>query len=107
MAADPGLFQTGLSDMPELTFYESCFLIVFLLRHHSRSSRALSKEQASRRVVSIEMGDSGNSVTTQPRITSHEHEEILDTIDKIREQGISRYVDIPQIVVCGDQSSGK
>jgi hypothetical protein len=31
----------------------------------------------------------------------------LDTIDKIREQGISRYVDIPQIVVYSDQSSGK
>ncbi|KPI36498.1 Interferon-induced GTP-binding protein Mx [Cyphellophora attinorum] len=53
------------------------------------------------------MGDAGSSVTTQPWSTSHEHEELLNTIDKLREQGISRYVDIPQIVVCGDQSSGK
>ena len=52
------------------------------------------------------MGDVSEKIVVQSKITSREHEEILDTIDKIREQGISRYVDIPQIVVCGDQSSG-
>jgi hypothetical protein len=53
------------------------------------------------------MGDAREKIAVQSKITSREHEEILDTIDKIREQGISRYVDIPQIVVCGDQSSGR
>ena len=53
------------------------------------------------------MGDASIKIGVQSKITSREHEEILDTIDKIRKQGISRYVDIPQIVVCGDQSSGK
>ena len=37
-------------------------------------------------------------------IASAEHEKLLDTIDQIRSQGISRYIDLPQIIVCGDQS---
>ncbi|KAK2589438.1 hypothetical protein QQS21_012884 [Conoideocrella luteorostrata] len=37
--------------------------------------------------------------------TGHRH--LLDTIDKLRAQGISRHVDLPQIVVTGDQSAGK
>lgn len=40
-------------------------------------------------------------------LQSSDHKLLLDTIDKLRSKGISRYVDLPQIVVCGDQSSGK
>lgn len=40
-------------------------------------------------------------------ISSQDHRSLLDVIDKLRLQGIGRYVDLPQIVVCGDQSSGK
>ncbi|KAJ9607880.1 hypothetical protein H2200_007959 [Cladophialophora chaetospira] len=36
-----------------------------------------------------------------------EHDELLDVVDTLRSQGISRYVDLPQLVVCGDQSAGK
>jgi GTPase SAR1 family protein len=32
---------------------------------------------------------------------------LLNTIDKLRNHGVSKYVKLPQIVVCGDQSSGK
>ncbi|KZF21318.1 hypothetical protein L228DRAFT_170353 [Xylona heveae TC161] len=35
------------------------------------------------------------------------HKEILNLIDSLREQGLSRYVALPEIVVCGDQSAGK
>ncbi|POR32469.1 Dynamin-like protein 4C [Tolypocladium paradoxum] len=35
------------------------------------------------------------------------HNELLDTIDKLRANDIGRYVELPQIVVVGDQSSGK
>lgn len=38
---------------------------------------------------------------------SREHRDLLDIIDKLRSQGISKYVDLPEIIVCGDQSSGK
>lgn len=40
-------------------------------------------------------------------LQSKDHEEILDVIDQLRLEGISRYVDLPQLIVCGDQSSGK
>ena len=32
---------------------------------------------------------------------------LLDEIDKLRLQGISEFVFLPQLIVCGDQSSGK
>lgn len=41
------------------------------------------------------------------RLQSKDHEEILDVIDQLRSEGIGKYVDLPQIIVCGDQSSGK
>ena len=49
------------------------------------------------------MNNSAVSVSLQ----SKDNGDLLDIIDKLRSQGISRYVDIPQIIVCGDQSSGK
>lgn len=33
--------------------------------------------------------------------------DVLDLVDQLRSQGISHYIDLPQIIVCGDQSSGK
>ena len=38
---------------------------------------------------------------------SSEQQNLLDEIDNLRLQGISEFVFLPQIVVCGDQSSGK
>lgn len=40
-------------------------------------------------------------------LQSGEHRDLLDSIDKLKLQGITRYIDLPQIIVCGDQSSGK
>lgn len=40
-------------------------------------------------------------------LQSKDHRNLLDIIDRLRSKGISRYVDLPQIVVCGDQSAGK
>ncbi|KAK2628715.1 hypothetical protein QTJ16_001818 [Diplocarpon rosae] len=40
-------------------------------------------------------------------LQSMDHRDLLDIIDKLRLQGISQFVDLPQIIVCGDQSSGK
>ncbi len=39
-------------------------------------------------------------------LQSSDHRHLLDTVDKLRLL-IGRYVDLPQIIVCGDQSSGK
>jgi len=40
-------------------------------------------------------------------LQSNDHRELFDTVDGLRTKGISRYVDLPQIIVCGDQSAGK
>lgn len=40
-------------------------------------------------------------------LESQEHRDLLDIVDKFRSGGVGRYIDLPQIVVCGDQSSGK
>lgn len=42
-----------------------------------------------------------------PILPSNDHRHLLDTIDKLRSQGLSKYVDLPEIIVCGDQSAGK
>ncbi|KAM0807103.1 putative GED domain-containing protein [Seiridium cardinale] len=36
-----------------------------------------------------------------------EQKALLDTIDDLRKHGVGRFVDLPQIIVVGDQSSGK
>ncbi|KIV95246.1 hypothetical protein PV10_02921 [Exophiala mesophila] len=53
------------------------------------------------------MGDAGKIKLPHVGLQTAEHEEILNIIDTLRSHGISRYVDLPQLVVCGDQSSGK
>ncbi|KAI9792213.1 MAG: hypothetical protein M1816_002754 [Peltula sp. TS41687] len=40
-------------------------------------------------------------------LCSKDQFDLLDSIDSLRSQGISHYVSLPQIIVCGDQSSGK
>ncbi|KAH0592650.1 hypothetical protein MHUMG1_09642 [Metarhizium humberi] len=40
-------------------------------------------------------------------LQSPEHRNLLDVIDKLRSRGLGKYVDLPEIIVCGDQSAGK
>ncbi|UNI21474.1 hypothetical protein JDV02_007462 [Purpureocillium takamizusanense] len=40
-------------------------------------------------------------------LPSKTHRDLLDIIDRLRLEGISRYVDLPEIIVTGDQSAGK
>lgn len=54
--------------------------------------------------------DSHNSdevLTPLIQLQSKDYEEILNVIDQLRSEGISKYVNLPQLIVCGDQSSGK
>ena len=44
---------------------------------------------------------------TAANIPMGEYRKLLDIIDSLRSQGVSRYVDLPEIIVCGDQSAGK
>ena len=40
-------------------------------------------------------------------LLSGEHAKLLDVTDRLRELGLARHMPLPQLVVCGDQSSGK
>jgi GTPase SAR1 family protein len=40
-------------------------------------------------------------------LQSRGYSELLDVIDLLRSQGVSQYVPLPQLIVCGDQSAGK
>ena len=41
-------------------------------------------------------------------LLSDEEQRLLDVIDEVRDKfGSSQNIDLPQLVVCGDQSSGK
>ncbi|KAE8335744.1 hypothetical protein BDV24DRAFT_179111 [Aspergillus arachidicola] len=47
------------------------------------------------------------STNSLEALCTKEQLELLDSIDTLRLQGISHYISLPQIIVCGDQSSGK
>ncbi|EXJ78226.1 hypothetical protein A1O3_09387 [Capronia epimyces CBS 606.96] len=57
--------------------------------------------------MSMEPAGDPQFLTPAIQLQSKDHEEILNVIDQLRSEGISRYVNLPQLVVCGDQSSGK
>ena len=40
-------------------------------------------------------------------LRSIKHLELLNVVDDLRAQGLNEHVDLPQLIVCGDQSSGK
>ncbi|EHA50703.1 hypothetical protein MGG_06526 [Pyricularia oryzae 70-15] len=40
-------------------------------------------------------------------LQSDDHRDLLNIIDSLRAQGVSQYVQLPRIIVCGDQSVGK
>jgi GTP-binding protein EngB required for normal cell division len=40
-------------------------------------------------------------------LQSNDTRNLLDVVDNLRSHGISRYIDLPEIIVCGEQSSGK
>lgn len=54
------------------------------------------------------MVDSGKpGMETVVSLQSQDNRDLQDIVSKLRSQGIARYIDLPQIIVCGDQSSGK
>ncbi|KAF1850557.1 dynamin family protein [Cucurbitaria berberidis CBS 394.84] len=50
-------------------------------------------------------GDSLHSASIS--LQSNDTRNLLDIVDNLRSHGISRYIDLPEIIVCGEQSSGK
>jgi hypothetical protein len=55
----------------------------------------------------LAMESTTDTKTTMHAIHDPSDVQLLDDIDKLRSHGISHLVSLPQLVVCGDQSSGK
>jgi GTPase SAR1 family protein/Tfp pilus assembly major pilin PilA len=49
----------------------------------------------------------GLNITQLESLQSKDQAALLDTVDEIRRHGVNRYISLPQLIVCGDQSSGK
>ncbi|KAH7025370.1 putative dynamin GTPase [Macrophomina phaseolina] len=41
------------------------------------------------------------------QLQNDDQSDLLDAIDELRAHGISRHINLPQLIVCGDQSAGK
>lgn len=50
-----------------------------------------------------------DAVTTSSlqALQSADQRRVMDIVDKLRRTGLSGVVELPQLIVCGDQSSGK
>jgi GTP-binding protein EngB required for normal cell division len=53
------------------------------------------------------MAESGHLHSASISLQSNDTRNLLDVVDNLRLHGISRYIDLPEIIVCGEQSSGK
>jgi hypothetical protein len=47
------------------------------------------------------------TTTSLEALLGSEQRDLMDLVDKLRRSGLSAHLQLPQIVVCGDQSSGK
>jgi GTP-binding protein EngB required for normal cell division len=53
------------------------------------------------------MAESGNLNSASISLQSSDTRNLLDVVDNLRSHGIGCYIDLPEIIVCGEQSSGK
>jgi GTP-binding protein EngB required for normal cell division len=66
-----------------------------------------SSTQPSHRLLTFKMVLKTFHTDSLNRLCTKDQLDLLDSVDSLRSQGISHYVSLPQIIVCGDQSSGK
>lgn len=76
-------------------------------RFNSYSSAQIDKQSIAHKSCNINMADNDSHADQLHQLQSGDQLKLLDEIDKLRSQGISHYVSLPQLIVCGDQSSGK
>jgi len=53
------------------------------------------------------IGDGAVTTSSLQALQSSDQRGMMDLVDKLRRQGLSSEVELPQLVVCGDQSSGR
>ena len=78
-------------------------------RYRIRPFTAKSAFPTVSRLLGLSTRGRVRSLSTMPLagLQSQDRRDLLDIVDNLRSLGVNRYVDLPQIVVCGDQSAGK
>lgn len=56
---------------------------------------------------SLQNLEAGLGALALEKCRSDEDTELLDAIDNLRSQGLREHISLPQLIVCGNQSSGK
>jgi GTP-binding protein EngB required for normal cell division len=60
--------------------------------------------------ITPSQADPGNDSAKSPlfdKLLTADQSLLLDTVDELRSHGVSQHIELPQIIVCGDQSTGK
>ncbi|KAF2131034.1 hypothetical protein P153DRAFT_313280, partial [Dothidotthia symphoricarpi CBS 119687] len=58
-------------------------------------------------ITSVAIDPDAVTTTSLRALQSADQRKVMDIVDKLRRTGLSGIVELPQLVVCGDQSSGK
>lgn len=58
-------------------------------------------------VTSTRVDPDSVTTTSLQSLQSADQRKVMDIVDKLRRTGLSGVVELPQLIVCGDQSSGK
>lgn len=62
---------------------------------------------ADARVPPVAMNSGAFTTESLRKLQSTGERQLLDVVDKLRRAGLNGTIKLPQLVVCGDQSSGK
>jgi hypothetical protein len=73
----------------------------------SRDNREHIIEDSLLLIMGSNTGDILSSSDVLAQLNSAESESLLDVIDRLQDGGLERHLNLPQIIVVGDQSSGK
>jgi hypothetical protein len=59
------------------------------------------------KVTPVAIDENAATTNSLQELQSADQRKVMDIVDKLRRTGLSSIVELPQLVVCGDQSSGK
>lgn len=82
-----------------------CFFLLNSLPSPTLQSRTTA-EMGENATMAVDLAEE-IAQKTSSLIQSSNHRDLLDIVDSLRSHGVSHYVDLPQIIVCGSQSCGK
>ena len=77
------------------------------IQHNQSCSILKSSQSDTSSAMGSTITNGMNANSSLEDLQTDEQRQVLDTVSKIRKCGLESVISLPQIVVCGDQSSGK